>query len=348
MPDKPRRKPEPPDDDLSYEDLDDDWADDAELDPLDLDALDDEIETETEPQPKPAPPVDTPPPVFKASPVKAPPAARRTASVTRSIPQPPEKTPQPESSPAPEEAPPPEPPPVIAETAPVQVEPPPVEEKTAEPTESTPEAPAEVTPVMAETAADSVPAPEPTGAEESAAPPEPIIPPDVYRALIPLPPELTAQVLKLRKIGDITDTPPPGLALTVAFRAADIAAVEAALAKWARAQLPFQFETTSVLARVVGAQQYVAAWALEPEEELVEAQHALRVALAELILPMPGETVAFEPYAPIGEQIAPRRFPHVIAQMQRDFEPFVWQATDIQLIRQGVKPGAWDIVKSFD
>jgi hypothetical protein len=175
-----------------------------------------------------------------------------------------------------------------------------------------------------------------------------VIAPDVYCALLPLPQELSVQVIELRKTGEISTMPPPGIVLTVLFRAADRAAVETALKKWARAHLPFQFETTNVLAKVIGAQQYVAAWALEPEEELVEAQHALRRALAELILPQPGAVFAFEAYVPVGDHVAAQRYPHVIGHMQRDFEPVVWQATDLQLVRQGEKPGEWDVVKTFD
>ena len=136
--------------------------------------------------------------------------------------------------------------------------------------------------------------------------------------------------------------------LTAPFRTTDLTAVETALAKWARAHLPFQFEIVSVLAKVIEAQQYVAAWTLESEEEIVEAQHALRRALVDLILPLPGAVLTFAAYVPIGEQVAAARFPHVIGQMQRDFEPFVWRTNDLQLVRQGEKPNTWDTVKTFD
>jgi hypothetical protein len=216
-----------------------------------------------------------------------------------------------------------------------------------------PAVPAEATPVEAtpapapEAAAEQAPAPVAEAAPPET-PPEFVIPPEVYCVLLPLSPELEAQALELRETGEIKDMPPPGILLTAQFRTTDRAAVETALEKWTRAHLPFQFEITSVRAQVVEAQQYIAAWALEPEEELVEAQHALRVALAELILPLPGASVTFDASVLIGAHITAQRFPHVIGQMQRHFEPFVWRTNELQLVRQGDPPDQWDMVRTFD
>lgn len=354
-------KPEPPDE-LSYEDFDEPtWHEDAELEPIDLDALDDAIPGETE----------TPPDKTEQA------VAGLLDTLDEAITPPTAETAPPASEPvtsAPDQ---PETPPVATDSTPPEAAIPPAKAphtrrkgastrtaKSAGPkakakTKAAPAAKAKAEPAPAAPSPeapdaappDVVPAVEPAtvGAAEGAeAPPEPVIAPDVYCALLPLPQEVSAQVIELRKTGEISGMPPPGIVLTVLFRAADLAAVEAALEKWARAHLPFQFETTSVLARVIGAQQYVAAWTLEPEEELVEAQHALRRALAELILPQPGAVFAFEAYVPVGDHVAAQRYPHVIGHMQRDFEPVVWQSTDLQLVRQGEKPGEWDVVKTFD
>ena len=101
------------------------------------------------------------------------------------------------------------------------------------------------------------------------------------------------------------------------------------------------------MAKVIGAQQYIAAWILEPEEELVEAQQALSRALAELIFPIRCRR-DLHALVPIGEHIAAPRYPHVIRQMQRRFEPFVWRANDLQFVRQGDPPEQWETVKTFD
>jgi outer membrane biosynthesis protein TonB len=319
----PKKPDDEQPDDLIYEDFDDTaWAGDVELEPINLDALDDEIPGEEEnatdqPDQAAAGLLDA---IDHLDDEPVPPTS---AAETPSVPEETERAAAEGKTSAPVEQ-------AVPSPAPVdQAAPAPA------PVETVPE-----TPTEAEQAPETA---------EPEAPPAPVvIPPEVYCVLLPLPPELGSQVLELRETGEITTMPPPGIVLTTQFRATDRAAVETALAKWARAHLPFQFETTSVLAKVVGAQQYIAAWTLEPEEEIVEAQHALNRALAELVLPMPESTMTFVPYVPIGEHIAAARYPHVIGQMQRDFEPFVWRANDLQLVRQGEKPGEWEMVKAFD
>jgi hypothetical protein len=356
-------------DELSYEDFDDAaWVDD-ELDTIDLDALDADIpgeEGDTAPdQPVPDQAAaslletidtldDDLAPAVEDEETPPQPAQAVEALPIEESPAPSEHEP-PEASPAPAETP--------AETvaAPDQAMPdqaaaslletvgtldddlaPAVEDE-----EPPPQPAAELAPEPAiEPAPEIVPSAEPTA--EAEPPPQPVIPPDVYCVLLPLPPELASQVIELRKTGEITTMPPPGIVLTVQFRTVDLPGVEAALAKWTRAHLPFQFETVGVSAKVIGAQQYVAAWTLEPEEEIVEAQHALRQALADVILPLPGATTDFSAYVPIGEQIAAPRYAQVIGQMQRAFEPFVWRANDLQLVCQGEQPDQWATVRSFD
>jgi hypothetical protein len=333
------------DDELSYEDFDDaTWVDD-ELEAIDLDALDADIldeEDDTAPSP-PAPDqaaaslldaIDTlgddlPP----AEDVEAtPPVPAESLGVEESTPS---DTVPSAALPAPTET--PSQPVADAESA--------AELVTEAVTEPAPDAESDAVPD-----AESVvePLTEAEALIEPDVPLEPVIPPEIYCALLPLPEALALQVIELRKTGEIATMPPPGIVLTAPFRTADRPAVEATLAEWARAHLPFQFETVGIVAKVIGAQQYVAAWTLEPEEEIVEAQHALKRVLADLILPLPGATMTFSAYVPIGEQIVAPRYPHVVGQMQRDFEPFVWHANDLQLVCRRGQPGQWDIIKSFD
>jgi hypothetical protein len=244
----------------------------------------------------------------------------------------------------------PEPPPV-AEAAEEQPEP-------AAPEPDQPVSTAEVTPSdepAAVTAAEpevSAPPQEESAvsAEETvvAAPPdEPPPAPPVFRVLIPLPPDLGAQVLSLRTVGEIDDMPPPGIELAVPFHTDRLDEVETILIDWARAHLPIQLERTGIVAQVVGAQQYIAAWDLEPEEELREAQVELVRALVPLINPVPGKPAKARVRVVIGDAIAPGPYPRVIGQMQREFEPYVWYAESVSLF-QTTETDVWTVHKTFD
>jgi hypothetical protein len=341
--------PDPdPDDsgDLSYEDFEDlTWKDSSDLEPIDLDTLDDAMEpvAEDEATEELLEAIDT-------LDDELPPTGEEA-----STPQPvPASSPQPEA-----EA------PVQAEASPES----PVQEiaadQAAEPAEAqapdagpAAEAPAEA---LAEPAAEAAPAPadeqaaKPVAAaapaaETIAAPETPPAPPVTYQVLLGLPPDLGARVLELRTTGEIVDAPPPGIALTAGFNATDLPAVETVLAHWVRAHLPLQLETTGVVAEVVGAQQYAAAWTLEPAEELAEAQHELMSALAPLITLQSDAPAAFNVRVTISDHIPAQRYPHVIAQMQREFETYVWHATELMLVQrpQDSEPGEWEIAKTFD
>jgi len=168
----------------------------------------------------------------------------------------------------------------------------------------------------------------------------------VYRVVIPLTPELEKQVRELRKAGKITEMPPPGIDVVAPFQAEDRAAVEAVLKSWARNHLPLQLEITGVKAQVIGAQQYAAAWTLDPAEELKEAQSDLNRVLAALITPLPDSPIEFPVCVTIGDHVAPRPYPALIGQMQRRFDTVVWDAETVSLIRQ--TPGStWETVASF-
>jgi hypothetical protein len=333
------KPPDPdPDDsgDLSYEDFEDvTWKDSGDLEPIDLDALDDEIEpvAEDEATEELLEVIDTlddeiAPASEEAS------AASEVASSPEALPAP-ESHVQPETGVESLEQESKKETPQAAEPAAVQG--------------STAEAVAEAPPqAAAQPAAGTAQAPagETTGTAESPPPPPPV----TFQVLLGLPPDLGAQVLELRTTGEIADTPPPGIALTAGFTAADLPAVETVLADWVRAHLPFQLETTGIVAEIVGAQQYVAAWTLDPEEELHEAQRELMRSLAPLVTLPPDTPTAFSVRVSISDHVPARRYPYVIAQMQRDFETYVWHATELMLAQHApdAAPGDWEIAKTFD
>jgi hypothetical protein len=169
----------------------------------------------------------------------------------------------------------------------------------------------------------------------------------MYRVLIGLAPELETLVQQLRATAAVIDAPPPGIDLTPIFRTNNRQEVETVLAGWARNHLPLQLEITGVVAEVRGPQQYVAAWTLEPQEELREAQHDLIRVLAPLITPLPGQPIAFPVRVVIGENIMVGPYPHVVRQMQQEFEPFVWH-TELAILVQRAGPTAgWEAAGSF-
>ncbi len=194
----------------------------------------------------------------------------------------------------------------------------------------------------------------PPPAQETSAPPRPerapAPPPTdwVYYALLGLPPQVGARVLELRTAADINDMPPPGIALLGHFRTQALAAVQAELAHWARNHLPLQVEATAVWAEVRGQQQYVAAWVLQPAKTLLKAIEALQRAL--LLLVQPAQKEKPRPHVVIGERVAAARFPHLVAQMQRDFEPLVWDAAQAVLVRKDAAAEAdtWEIVATYE
>ncbi len=172
----------------------------------------------------------------------------------------------------------------------------------------------------------------------------------VYQVLIGLPPELGAQVLELRETGAISDMPPPGIVLTPRFRAKNREALTAALNAWVRRHLPLQLEVTSVQAEVIGSQRYVAAWRVGPEAALYDILGNLKRALVGLIQPVPNAPAAVHVRVTIGDGISAVRYPRVIAQMQRDFEPYSWHARSVLLAAynaQAAEP-TWDIIATLD
>jgi hypothetical protein len=182
-------------------------------------------------------------------------------------------------------------------------------------------------------------------------PPAPAAEPDfVYCLALPLPPDLGAEVLELRELGEIDDMPPPGIDLGFAFDTGELAAVERAIAAWAAAHLPLELEMTEIVAEVVGAQQYVAAWHVEPHGTLHDAQIALRHALAPVAAPLAESHPTFQPRITISARVPAHTYPLVIGQMQRDFVPYAWQAGSVALFRAvaGAEPGEWELARTFE
>lgn len=359
---------DPPDDDeVKYEAFDDVWEEPAdELDAIDLDTLDDAIPEESgapvesaapdagllatldtlddapeaEAEPKPPEPAPRKPSRRSSRSRASRPAAPDTAGIVEPPPDPLDTLVFPDLHQAP-------------------YGPPPVEETTSAPPAAPDDAAApEAAPDVPTAPPAESPAILPGASVESGAPTgepaPPPVPPEVYRVMLAVPPELGARVLELREAGEIGNMPPPGIALLPAFRTIDLPGVEAVLDDWTRVHLPLQLEITAVLAEVVGAQQYIAAWALQPEEDIQEAQYALLRALVPLILPLSdpsGAPVSAYPVrVTIGDGITARRYPHVIAQMQQDFEPFVWHAQSLLLARHlpEAGPNNWEIARTFD
>lgn len=332
-------------DDLSYEDFDDvTWTDADDLDVIDLDALDDEIEGETtsgdkKDAPAPEPKVSTPEkPADKPdiSPPRRAISTRARPSAATTTPEAPPDDAKPDhdapGEPEPEKA------PAAAAPAPKTVAPEPTPPATKKP---------------AKTPAPEKEGPKPKTAQPAGdtLPPEPE--PDwVYQVLIALPDDLSAEVVALREVAEIADEPPPGIMLGGAFRTTQIDEVQETLSRWTRNHLPLQIERVGIWAEVVGEQQYVAAWRLQPDEELQEALHDLRRVLAPLITPLPDTRTTIQVYLAISEHVPARRYPHLIGHMQREFEPYVWHANDLLLVRRDARVDtgapAWQTAATYN
>jgi len=300
----------PLDDDLHYEDFDDEpYAEPDDLDAIDLDAAD---EAATAAPPSETPPV--PPPPVAPHPRPHPPAG-----------EPPRRTPPPEH---------------IAR--------PPAPTPHDEPTP--PRAARVEVPEEAEAfAADIVREAEPTSAEYPALPVEEAAPEPadlIACVVLALPPDFAAEIEGLRAAAGLAALP-PGVVLAGSLRVPDRAALEDALDGWARAHLPLPLETAGVVAEVVGAQRYVAAWALQPADRLRRLCTTLHAALAPRVepaenAPPPAATVRLV----VGDYVPAEHYPRLVARMQRAFAPQAWLASTLGLAQRDASDpaSAWEVV----
>lgn len=155
--------------------------------------------------------------------------------------------------------------------------------------------------------------------------------PCLYRVVIPLSEDLRAAITAARGEHALEDGAPAALALIAPFRSDDPGALEDALRAWAAGRLPFELTLSEVAAEVIGARRYVAGWALAPAGRIAAAQQTLARALRDLIEPCDEPPDAFEPRIVVADAVPPPVFPHLIADLQRDFEPRAWTVTSVVL-----------------
>lgn len=213
-----------------------------------------------------------------------------------------------------------------------------------EPGETSDETPAATTP--------AVPLPLPfelpseAGPEQTAEPvPAPGGPPCLYRVVIPLDEALRSAIDAVRGEHALGGPAPAALELIAPFRSDHPDALADALRTWARAWLPLELALDAVSAEVIGARRYIAGWSLEPAGRLIAAQHALVEALDGLREPCEGESESFEPRIVVADRVPPHVFPHLVADMQRTFEPQEWAVTAIALEETppGPQPPRWSV-----
>lgn len=155
--------------------------------------------------------------------------------------------------------------------------------------------------------------------------------PCLYRIVVPLTDELRAEVATARGDHALEGDDPGALALIAPFRSDDPGALEDALRAWAAERLPLDVTLNEVAAEVIGARRYVAGWALAPAGRITAAQQALARALSDLSEPCDEPPDAFEPRIVVADAVPPPVFPHLIADLQRDFEPRAWTITRVVL-----------------
>ncbi len=215
--------------------------------------------------------------------------------------------------------------------------------------EETGEAPAE-TPAASAPAAVPLPLPlelpPEAGPEQAAEPvPAPGGPPCLYRVVIPLDEALRSTIDAVRGEHALGGPAPAALELIAPFRSDHPDALADALRTWSGAWLPLELALDAVSAEVIGPRRYVAGWSLEPAGRLIAAQHALVDALDGLREPCEGESEPFEPRIVVADRVPPHVFPHLIADMQRAFEPQRRAITAIVLeeATPGPQPPRWSV-----
>lgn len=177
----------------------------------------------------------------------------------------------------------------------------------------------------------SQPRPASRPAPRTPAPHPPAAPAD-YHVLLPLTVALNEAIRALHAEAGLRDMPPPGI-LLAHVRTANPKTLARIVADWYLKTLPVTVATDEVLAEVIGARQYAAAWTLQPADRLLAARRALVQALAT------HEDITTDP-APvldvritIADQVAPDAYPHLLGAMQAAFEPVRWKVDAVQIFR---------------
>lgn len=168
-------------------------------------------------------------------------------------------------------------------------------------------------------------------AHEDASRPAPAGPPCLFRVVFSLSDDLRDVIAEARGDLALDEAAPDALELIAPFRCDTIAALEDALEAWASERLPLHVTLAEVTAEVLGAQRYLAGWALTPAGRMAAAQQALKRALSDLIEPCADVPDAFEPRIVVADHVPPTVFPHLVAEMQRVFEPQGWVIEEIVL-----------------
>lgn len=178
----------------------------------------------------------------------------------------------------------------------------------------------------------------PTPDEAPAPEPAPAGPPCMFRVVIPLSDDLRDAIAITRGDQPLDEAAPDALELIAPFRCDEVLALEDALEAWAAERLPLHVTLAEVTAEVLGAQRYLAGWALTPAGRVAAAQQALKRALGDLIEPCADVPDAFEPRIVVADRVPSGVFPHLVAEMQRAFEPQGWAIEEITL--EEAAPGA--------
>jgi len=181
------------------------------------------------------------------------------------------------------------------------------------------DSPADARPAALDAEPDA-PAASPEPASESE-PAPPAGPPCLFRVVIPLPDDLRDAITEARGAHDLNGDAPATLEWIAPFRCEQIDALEEALRAWAAERLPLHVTLSEVTAEVMEARRYLAGWALTPAGRVAAARQALTRALAGLVEPCADAPDPFEPRVVVADRVPAPVFPHLIASMQKTFEP---------------------------
>jgi len=153
--------------------------------------------------------------------------------------------------------------------------------------------------------------------------------PRPIRLVLPLSDALQTRIKAIRVSVGLSGESPRDVPLTGIFTPPDASKVQETIAELTKKLLPLTVTLTRVQAAVRDQQTYSAAWEIDDAERLAQLH-------AELIAPfkdvLSKDNPPFVPSILIGDNVAARAFPALIAAMQRDFESLTWQIESISVI----------------